>query len=131
MAPEAKRKSGGDALMVNRFAGFRNLAQGIFFWAVIIIIIFGVLWLILSGVANCTNFGEPEEPGINKAQYEVFIHANAKTLYTDDLDAVADGKYLSYVLHGYYEYFDDKFEYRDKDLLLEERYFGKISVNKR
>ena len=114
--------------MSSRFAGFRDLSAGILFWVFIIVVIGIFVWLVFSFIGNCTNFGIPTAPDIDKAKYQVFIKANGRMLYTDEYSISKPG---IYTLSGYYEFQDNKFKWHDDDLNLDEYYYGPIEITKR
>ena len=117
--------------MSSRFAGFRDFSTGVIIWVAIIFIILAVVWFILSFIANCTNFGEPTVPDIEKAEYEFTIRANGRILYTNSYEVSTNGDCDKFTLYGYYEFQDNKFKWNDKDLILDEYYYGSIDVSKR
>jgi len=113
---------------LSRFAGFKNLTQGILFILLIIVVVIFFAWLILSGVGNCMNPDEVKSPSIEDAQYRVFIRASNEVVFTHDYDEPEEG---IYILNGYYEYKDGKYKHHESLLTLNEYYYGPIEISKR
>lgn len=116
--------------MNTRFAGFKNLSAGMMYWVVIAVLILLAIWLILSGLGNCTSVGSGEIklPNVDKAKFQVLITANGRILYTDDYDEQTEDVY---VLHGYYELKDNKYRWHEADLKIDVYYYGDIIITKR
>lgn len=113
---------------MNRFAGFKNLMTGMFFCVAIIVGILFVIWIILSIIGNCAINEAGYIPDIDDAKYEIRISATGESLFAKEYDNPSDG---IYILHGYYEYKDDKFRWHKSDLKLDEFYYGKIEIIQR
>ena len=111
-----------------RFAGFKNLTQGILFCFLIIAIVLFIAWFIISIIGNVIGNSEVKAPDIEKARYAFYLKATNKIVYTDYYETDGDSKYI---LHGYYEYNENKYKWHDKDLVLDEYYWGTIKVIER
>ena len=117
--------------MIDRINGFfnsvKNIGLAIIVWA---IIAFGLLEF---GGCVYVNFfqGTPnaliDPPPIEKARYEVYVEANRRFLYSNDVTQV--GSIVN--LDGYWFLDGDKFRYNKLPLALDEIYFGNIEVTRR
>lgn len=96
----------------------------------IIALVIGVTWFGISiyGNIKLNSDGMPDPPKETKAEYEVLVSATGQSFFTDEYDTIAEGVYE---LKGYYEIIDGKWKHRDGDLLLDEYYFGDITINRR
>ena len=70
----------------------------------------------------------PAYPSVSKAQYEVTITTTGATLLVKEYDSPSDGVYE---LDGYYLIENDKWVWTDKQLSLDEYYFGEIDIERR
>lgn len=100
---------------------------------IIIIALIGVIgWGGLCVYANTRGFDEGQDfkPRLPAAEQAAFVvtFKNRTALLTDNYDKTGESRYI---LHGYWELVKDKYVYRDIDLPLDERTFGKITVRKR
>jgi len=68
-----------------------------------------------------------EAPSIGKAEYEIFIKANRRTLYSDDVKE--SGSVVT--LAGFYDIQGDSYTYNKAELVLDRKDFGVIEVKKR
>lgn len=105
----------------------KNLALAIILWAVI-----GVGVLELGGFIYVNFFQHDANapinpPDVSKAQYEVYVKANNRVLFSNDVEQ--SGTIIT--LDGYYALVGDKFRYSKLPLTLDEKYFGDIEVIKR
>jgi hypothetical protein len=66
-------------------------------------------------------------PEVKTAQYSVTIENTGNVLFTSSYEQY--GKV--YVLHGYFELVGREFKYRNRDIILDEAIFGKVTVAKR
>jgi len=100
----------------------------------IFVSILGILWMGLSIFANITENNltkTPEAPSISKAQYEFKINTTGEVLLSQDFDSDASQGYDIFTLHGFYRIVDNKWKFQDKDLSLNEKYWGKIDFRRR
>jgi hypothetical protein len=96
-------------------------------------IVVAVFLLGISIYANATEdrpggAGLPKAPPVDKAAWEVTIKNTGNVLYTDSYEQPSEGVY---VLHGYYEIHESKYESHTNDLVLDDNYFGDIIFKKR
>jgi hypothetical protein len=87
----------------------------------------------LSVVANFTEdkpagTGLPKSPSVEKAQYEIKVKTTGQVLYTNNYEHPSDAVYL---LHRFYAVDGKKYKLFKTDLLMNERYFGPITITKR
>lgn len=100
----------------------------------LIIIVALILFAVYIGLAVGANIFEGNQPtssgmpSMSDAQYKVILTTSGVVLLTDKYDQPSPGKYL---LHGYYDYKQGKWERIADDLELDEYYFGKIKVEVR
>jgi hypothetical protein len=66
-------------------------------------------------------------PSIQKAEYEIYITANRRTLYSNNV--IDTGGIVT--MTGYYYLDGNKYRYNKMPLIMDEKYFGTISVTKR
>lgn len=66
-------------------------------------------------------------PPVSKARYQIRIHNTGNVLYSNKV--VGDGDKIG--LYGYWELTEEKFEYRDSEIVLDREVFGKITVRRR
>lgn len=113
--------------MNNFFNSAKNIGMAIIVWG---IIAFGVL--VFVGFVYVNFFqSDPnaliEPPSISKAQYEVYVKANRRLLYSNNVNQV--GSIVT--LTGYYFLDGDTFRYTKLPLALDETYFGDVEVTRR
>lgn len=90
-----------------------------------LLIIVGITWVGIGVVDSCQSCGAVKPP--NEAVYRVEIIANRNILYTSDY--TIDGSV--YILYGYWEQVKNRYKYRDTELPLDTKTFGKINITKR
>lgn len=95
---------------------------------VLIVIFVGVI--AYAGTCAYANFfafdggGKVKLPKFQDAQYSVTIENTGNVLFTNKYDTY--GKV--YILHGFWELSGKSFAYRDRDLVLDEKIFGTITI---
>ena len=98
---------------------------------ILVVVILAIMWGGMSIYANVTEKDSgvfPKLPDVKKAQHMVVLKTTGELLLTDDYDILGDGEY---VLHGFFSVVDGKWEWHDKDILLNEKYFGEITIKRR
>lgn len=75
--------------------------------------------------------GAPTPPSISKAQYEFTLKTTGEKLLAKDYDTIKETDPQIYRLNGYYEILDGKWRWVDRNLTLDEYYFGDIQIVKR
>ena len=98
------------------------------------LIVVGVLvigWISISFYANFAEKDKRDAPPVTKAQYEFRITTTNEILLVQDFDSVASDGYDIYTLNGFYRLDDDKWEYQDVVLSLNEKYWGEIQYRSR
>jgi len=114
-------------MLSNFFNGAWNAGKAILIWG---LIAFAVLEL---GGCVYVNFfqhdpNDPiDPPSVDRAQYEVYVKANNRYLYSDDVEQV--GSVVT--LKNYYALYGDNFRYVKATIELDEENFGDIEVTKR
>src|SRR3989304_5198712 len=111
----------------NFFNSAKNIGIAIIVWAMI-----AFVGLELGGCVYVNFFQHDpnahiEPPAISKAQYEVYVKANRRLLYSNDVNQV--GSIIT--LDGYYFLDGNKFRYNKLLLALDEKYFGDVEVTTR
>lgn len=81
----------------------------------------------IYGNIHLSNADDYYSPDKDKAQYSARIINSGLTFYSDR--AVQNGSII--VLDGYWELIDDKYEYQNELLPLDEKIFGPIRLVKR
>jgi len=104
--------------------------------AVISIIAIGVFWLSTSIYVNITendnDTGLPIFPKVSKAQYLVIIKATGEVLLSNDVKTTLGEKGQEiHTLRGYYQDIKDKYRFVDSVFVLDEWYFGEITIERR
>lgn len=108
------------------------------------IIKIGLICLILLGIlyfGACVydNFfgkhsppGAIEMPGANEATYSLTIKNTGGLIFTNKYEQFGEkpGERI-YVLHGYWELIGQEFRYNEKDLVMNEKIFGEITLKRR
>jgi len=106
------------------------MVTGFFKIFVIIMIVAGVLY---AGTCVYGNFlqkspGDVEIPSVGKARYELKILNTNNMLYTDEISTHGS----SLTLNGYWEHAkDNKYVYRDNQLILDQGVYGTIIIRRR
>jgi len=72
--------------------------------------------------------GLPAYPGVSKAPYEITLTTTGAKLLVKEYDNPSDGVYI---LNGYYSLKDDRWQWTDRSLKLDEYYFGDIKIIRR
>ncbi len=95
----------------------------------------GVAYLGTCAYANFfmpskTTGNTPPPPKLESAHYSVTIETNGKVLFTDNFEKYGTIQ-STYVLHGYFEQSGREFKFRNHDIILDEKVFGKITVKER
>lgn len=104
------------------------------FLSIIGIVVVGYLGLTCyATIANKGGIrGLPDVPSVSKAAYTVRFHDTGNMILTNDYEQYEDELgYRIFVLHGFYEYTKEGYIYRDMDMVLKERAFGRIDIKKR
>ena len=103
---------------------------------IILVVLLGILFLV--GTCVYANFiqkpdlGIPELPDAQDAGYSVHIKNTGGLLLTNDIEIFGEEEGSRvYLLHGYWELSGQDFVFRDRDLVLNESIFGKITVRGR
>ena len=92
----------------------------------ILVIIFMVAagaWFLISILGNTLLADNP--PDQPDTKFKFLIINTGEYIFTDDYTEVYRG---SYILHGYYELKDNKYRWHEKDLPINDDYFGPVVV---
>lgn len=79
---------------------------------------------------NFVNRGDtksPALPTVDKAAYTVHIENTGNILLTNRYEMVGG----VYILHNYWEMVGNQFKYRGRDLVLDQKIFGDITIHRR
>jgi hypothetical protein len=108
------------------------------FKIILIVIAVGVIaYLGVTVYANFINPSGGQSPGattiklpdVKEADYALTINSTNKTLLYKSSAYEHYG--TAHILHGYFELVGKEYQYRNKDLVLDEKAFGKITITKR
>lgn len=95
---------------------------------IIVMIVVGLFYAGISVYANLqTQLGEYKLPSSSEAKYEFTIRNTGSVLYTD----IYSIRGMEFTLIGYWELVEDKYQYRDRQLILDQQIFGTITVRRR
>ena len=98
---------------------------------ILIILLAALMWAVTCAYANIVERlgnDSPKMPSIDKARYTVTIRSIGETCLTNKYTRLSDARVI---LHGYWEIKDNKYQYHDIDLTLDEYYFGDILIERR
>lgn len=94
----------------------------------IIAITYGGISLYANIVENNSQVDLPKFPNINKAKYTFTFKTTGNILLTNEYNNIKPGVYE---LIGYWESNEKKYIYHDKELLIDESYFGDVIITAR
>lgn len=96
-------------------------------YRIILLIILASVLLLLGTCCfkNCRDNGGLPAPA---ATYRVTVKVTNSSYFTDNITTREYETYKVITLHGYYELFKGKYVFKDVNLPLDERKFGKIEV---
>lgn len=93
------------------------------------------LWFILSVYANFTEDDAkgaiPALPNISKAKYFLVAEPAGQIFLANKYDMATDDQYKVYTLHGFYDIQKGKWKLHKGDIILNERYWGKLTLIER
>lgn len=95
----------------------------------IIIIIMLIVGILYAGACVYENWikQEPGEYKLPEATFEIRIRNTGNVLYTD----IYDTQGSSIILRGYWEVIDEKYKFRDREIILDKKIFGEIIIRRR
>lgn len=97
----------------------------------LVLILAGLAYLGACVYANFFAFNaanpEADLPKAEKAPYVVVIENTGNMFFTAKYDQYGS----TIILHGYWEQVGNKFQYRDRDLILDQAIYGTITVRAR
>lgn len=95
----------------------------------------GIAWLLLSVVGNvvANNPDDPysKAPAEKKAGHEFYIKATRQKVYAVDYETVKADDPQQWLLQGYWTDEKGKYRHNEGTLLLDEYYWGEITVTRR
>ena len=114
-------------MISNFFNSAKNIGMAIIVWGIIAFVALEIFGGVYVNFFQRDPGAPVEPPSISKAQYEVYIDANRRLLYSNKVDQA--GSIIT--LNGYYYLDGDKYRYAKLPFVMDERYFGNIEVTKR
>lgn len=108
-----------------------NQTLSVFLKAIIIfllLVFIGYLGLSVWGNATEGRSQVADMPSIRSAPYMFKMATTGQVILTKTYDTLQEGKYL---LHGFYDLGNGKWQFSKYDLMLDSFYWGKITVEKR
>jgi hypothetical protein len=101
----------------------------------IVFIIVAVFWAGISIYVNITENDNPtgilKPPEIADAGYIIIFKTTGQVIFTDSIVTVNEAAREIYTVSGYYENIKGKFRFNKSTLVLDELYFGDITVKRR
>ncbi|MFC1904653.1 hypothetical protein ACFLXT_02700 [Chloroflexota bacterium] len=102
----------------------------------IVVLCLGATWVILAFIANAGEddiAGLPKLPG-SKADYMITMRTTGSIILTPSFkvsDSPKGNGHQVYTAHGFYQSNGKKWVWSKDDIILDEYYFGEITVSKR
>jgi len=116
----------------------KDFLHVLFLLGLLVMVVLGVFWFGASIWANVVEnkvaTGLPKMPAMAKAEYTVIAETTGDVLLTPRFDVEKspnDSAKQLYALHGFYRVVSGKWRYVKDDFVMDEYYWGNITVEKR